>query len=124
MIPALWRNFVTEENTYWTPSIEIIDNKNDLKVLAEIPGLNKEDIQVAVDGDTLTLKGEKKQSVDSNEKGVVRSERLYGTFYRALTLPKTVDSNNIKAVYNNGVLELTLPKIEEAKPKQIVIGVN
>ena len=124
MYPALWRNFsVFQEDTTWSPSIEVIDAKNDVRVLAEIPGLNKEDIHVSVDGNLLTVKGEKKQAADK-ENGVVRSERVYGNFYRALTLPKTVDAGNIKATYQNGVLELTLPKIEEAKPKQISISVN
>jgi HSP20 family protein len=125
MIPSLWRNLAAfQEDTYWTPSIDVIDSKNDVKVLAEIPGLNKDDIHVSVDGDVLTVKGEKKQVAETKENGVLRSERVYGSFYRALTLPKTVDAANIKAAYANGVLELTLPKIEEAKPKQISISVN
>lgn len=125
MNPSIWRNFATfQADTDWTPSIDVVNGKNDVKILAEIPGLNKEDIHVAVDGDVLTVKGEKKQTATSDENGLVRNERVYGSFYRALTLPKTVDSSNIKAAYNNGVLELTLPKIEEAKPKQIAISVN
>jgi HSP20 family protein len=125
MFPTLWKNLAAfEADSFWTPSIDVIDQKNNLKVLAEIPGLSKDDIQVSVDGDVLTVKGEKKQVNDTEENGVVRSERIYGHFYRALTLPKTVDSSNIKAAYNNGVLELTLPKIEAAKPKQIAISVN
>jgi HSP20 family protein len=125
MYPTLWRNFAGfREDDSWSPSIEVIEAKNDVKVLAEIPGLNKDDIHVSVDGNLLTVQGEKKQAVESTENGIVRSERVYGNFYRALTLPKTVDANNIKATYQNGVLELTLPKIEEAKPKQISISVN
>jgi HSP20 family protein len=125
MLPTLWRNFAAfQEDSYWSPSIEVVDTKNDVKVLAEIPGIKKEDIQVSVDGDLLTIKGEKKQTIETKENGVLRSERVYGNFYRALTLSKTVDASNIKATYQNGVLELTLPKIEEAKPKQISISVN
>lgn len=125
MFPTLWRNVsLFQEDSFFRPSIEVIDEKNDVKVLAEIPGLNKDDIHVSVDGDLLTVKGEKKQTANTKENGIVRSERVYGSFYRALTLPKTVDANNIKASYQNGVLELTLPKIEEAKPKQISITVN
>src|SRR4051812_35179976 len=108
MLPTLWRNFATfQEDSFWTPSIEVVDAKNDVKVWAEIPGLNKDDIHVSVDGDLLTVKGEKKQTVETKENGVLRSERVYGHFYRALTLPKTVDASNIKATYQNGVLELT-----------------
>lgn len=125
MLPALWRTAVGfQEDTFWSPSIEVVDGKNELRVLAEIPGIEKEAISVSVDGDVLTVKGEKKQANESNENGVLRSERVYGSFYRALTLPQTVDASNIKATYKNGVLELTLPKREESKPKQITISVN
>lgn len=125
MIPALWRTAVGfQEDTFWSPSIEVVDGKNEVRVLAEIPGIEKENINVSVDGDVLTVKGEKKQSNENSENGVLRSERVYGSFYRALTLPPTVDASNIKATYKNGVLELTLPKKEESKPKQISISVN
>ncbi len=111
-------------NSLWTPAIDVVDAKNEVRIQAEIPGLNKEDIKIAVDGDTLTITGEKKQINEVKEGNLIRTERAYGSFYRAMTLPQTVDSSAIKAAYKNGVLELTLPKKEEAKPKQITVDVN
>lgn len=108
----------------WTPAIDVLDGKNNIRILAEIPGLNKEDIQVSVDGDILTIHGEKKKEEEKKEEGYVRTERTYGAFYRAMTLPKGIDTASVKANYKNGVLELTLDKKEEAKPKQITVNVN
>jgi HSP20 family protein len=93
-------------------------------VKADIPGLDKEDIDISVHGDTLTIKGEKKEEKESKDKGLVKTERFYGSFNRSLTLPSEVDAAKVKASYNNGVLELTLPKKEESKPKQIKIDVE
>lgn len=108
----------------WSPAIDIYDSKDHLMVKADIPGLSKDEIEVSVHGDTLTLKGEKKKEEEVKEKDFVRSERFYGAFHRAIKLPVAVDSDRVKASYKNGVLELTLPKKEDAKPKQIQIDVK
>jgi HSP20 family protein len=110
--------------TSWLPALEVEDTKDALLIRAEIPGMEKEDIEVSVHGDVLTLKGEKKQGNDAKEKGAVRTERYYGAFSRSFTLPSTVDPETVKAAYRNGVLELALSKREEAKPKQIKIDVK
>jgi len=86
--------------------------------------VSKEDIDVSVLNDVLTIKGEKKQEKEVNEKGYVRSERFYGSFQRTIALPAGVDAAKVAAAYKNGVLELTLPKKEDAKPKQIKVDVK
>jgi HSP20 family protein len=108
----------------WAPAIDIHDSKDNLVVKAELPGLKKEDIDVSVQNGTLVIKGEKKEETEKREKGVIRTERFYGSFHRAISLPTAVDESKVKAAYKNGVLELTLPKKEEAKPKQIKVNVD
>lgn len=108
----------------WSPAIDVLESKDRIAVKADLPGMNKEDIEVSVQGDTLIIKGEKKQEKEVKEGGRIRSERTYGSFYRAVTLPEGADASNVKATYKNGVLELILQKKEEVKPKQISIEVK
>lgn len=108
----------------WSPAIDIYDSRDNIVVKADIPGLSKDEIEVSVHNDTLVIRGEKKREDKIKEDEFVRTERFYGGFHRAVTLPSTVDADKVKAVYNNGVLELTLPKREEVKPKQIQIDVK
>jgi len=93
-------------------------------VKADLPGVNKDDIQIDLKDNTLTLKGEKKFENKVSKDNYIRVERSYGTFVRSFTLPQNVDAEKIKATYKDGVLELTLPKKEEAKPKQIKVDVS
>lgn len=108
----------------WSPALDVSESKDSLVVKADIPGMSKEDIHVSVQKDTLVIKGEKRQEKEVKEENFIRTERAYGSFYRAITLPETVDAANVKANYKNGVLELTLPKKEEAKPKEVKVDVN
>lgn len=108
----------------WSPKVDVYDSKDNILVKADIPGMKKEDIDVSVHGDTLVIKGEKKIETEDKEKGSVKTERYYGSFNRALTLPTQVDTSKVSAAYKDGVLELTMPKKEEAKPKQINIDVE
>lgn len=108
----------------WTPAIDVHDSKDNIVVRADLPGMKKEDIEVSIQDGTLIIRGEKKEETERKEKGAVRTERFYGSFHRAVSLPTAVDDTKVKANYKNGVLELTLPKKEEAKPKQIKIDVN
>jgi len=117
------RGFNLLEGT-WSPAVDVFDAKDHILVKADLPGLNKDDIEVSVEGDTLTIKGEKKEERESEGKNYVRSERFYGGFHRLISLPSPVDAANVKAVYRSGVLEITLPKKEEAKPKAIPIEVK
>lgn len=107
----------------WSPAIDVYDGKEELLVKADIPGMKKEDIEVVVEDKALVIKGEKKPE-QSDEKGRVRTERFYGTFYRSISLPGEVDTGRVGANYRNGVLEIILPRKEEYKPKQIKIDIR
>ncbi len=108
----------------WAPSIDLYDSKDNIVVKTDLPGVSKGDIEVMIQDNMLTIKGEKKRSSDMKEEDYFRTERFIGTFHRSISLPTSVDRDNAQASYNNGVLELTLPKKEEAKPKQIKIEVK
>ena len=108
----------------WSPAIDVHESKDSVVVRADLPGMKKEDIEVSIQDGVLVIRGEKKEEAERKEKNTVRTERFYGSFHRAVSLPAAVDDAKGKATYKNGVLELTLPKREEAKPKQIKIDVN
>ncbi len=108
----------------WIPAIDVVEEKDGFKIEAEIPGLKKEDVKVSVENKTLVIKGEKKHQSERKENGVLRTERTYGSFYRAMTLPDDVDATRINAAYSDGVLTLTLPKRADAQPKLIDVEVK
>ena len=108
----------------WTPAVDIFETENhDLVVKAELPGLNREDIEVTVENNTLVLKGTKKFDTTVKEENYRRVERAYGSFHRSFTLPTTVDTSKVSADYKNGVLAVVLPFREEAKPRTINVDV-
>ncbi|HML95326.1 MAG TPA: Hsp20/alpha crystallin family protein [Thermodesulfobacteriota bacterium] len=108
----------------WHPRVDISENENAFVLKAELPGVKREDINIDIDNKTLTLKGEKKFEEKTEKENYVRVERRYGSFSRTFTLSDKVDTENVKAAYKDGVLEVTLPKKEEAKPKEIKVEVN
>ena len=108
----------------WAPSIDIFDSKDNLMVRVDLPGIEKDAVDISIQDNTLTIKGEKKRSSDVKEENCYRSERSLGNFNRVLSLPTEVDTSKANAHFNDGVLELVLPKKEEVKPKQIKIDVN
>lgn len=124
----MWRSDWSEYDNGmgWTLPVDIAENENELIVKAEAPGLEKDSFKVSVENSVLTISGEKKQEMEEGEKGsnFHRMERMYGKFSRSFTLPTNVDVSNVKANYRNGVLEVKLPKKEEAKPKQINVDVG
>jgi HSP20 family protein len=105
----------------WTPAVDIYEDKDKYTVKAELPGMKKEDIDVSLDGNTLTISGERKEEQEKKEEEGYRSERFFGRFQRSVTLPATVQANKIEAAYKDGVLTIVVPKSEEAKPKQIQV---
>ena len=108
----------------WTPAVDIYESENhDLVLKAELPGMNREDIEVVVENSTLVLTGEKKLSSEVKDENYRRIERTYGTFHRSFTLPSTVDASKVSAEFKNGVLTVTLPFREEAKPRSINVEV-
>ena len=108
----------------WAPSVDIFETDNELVLKADIPGVEQKDIDIKIENGTLSIKGERKFEKEENNKGFHRMERSYGSFVRYFTLPETVDTEHVKAEYQGGVLTLTLPKKEIAKPKAIKVQVS
>lgn len=107
------------------PRLDVIEHNDEYVVRTEIPGARKEDIEVAVENGVLTISAETKSETEEKEGArVIRQERRYGKYLRSLRLDKTVDEKKVAAVYKDGVLELTLPKAEEVKPKKITVNVG
>ena len=108
----------------WAPPVDIHENEHELIVKADLPGMDPKDLDIRVENNILTIRGERKFEERANEKNSLRVERAYGSFSRSFSLANTVNSEAIKADYQNGVLTLTIPKREEAKPKQIKVNVT
>lgn len=101
-----------------TPTVDIFEEGSDIVVKAELPGMKKEDIEVKLTEDTVTISGEKKKEEKTEKKGYYRLERSYGSFTRAFSLPSEVQTDKAKAQFKDGILELRIPKTEEAKKKE------
>jgi HSP20 family protein len=109
--------------TTWAPAVDIFENQQELVVKADLPEVQPEDLDIRVENNVLTIRGERKFEKKENENNYLRVERTYGAFSRSFSLANTVNAEAIKAEYKNGVLELHIPKREEAKPKQIKVNV-
>ncbi len=109
--------------TAWAPSVDIYETEHELVVKADLPEVDPKDLDIRVENNILTIRGERKFKKKVNEENYLRVERSYGSFARSFTLASTVNSEAIKADYQNGVLTLSIPKREEAKPKQIKVNV-
>jgi len=107
----------------WMPPVDILEEADAIRIMAEVPGIDPKDVKISVEGNVLTIHGTKQQVAEERTERVHRYERTYGAFERTFTLPATVDANNIKAGYEHGVLTVTLPKVEQAKPRQIAVQV-
>jgi len=105
----------------WAPAVDIFETENELVMSAEIPGIDEKDIEIKLEDNTLTLKGERKFEKETKEENYHRIERSYGSFYRAFTLPNSVDLDKIHAEHENGILKITLPKRQELKPRNVKI---
>ena len=108
----------------WAPAVDIYEHEGNIVLKAELPGIDSNDVDIRLENNVLTLRGERKVDHEVKQENYHRVERAYGSFSRSFTLPSIVDQEKIKAEYKDGVLELTLPKREEAKPKQISIKVG
>lgn len=107
----------------WAPPVDMYETKDELVVLAELPGLNEKDIHLSITGDVLTLRGDRAWDAQIEQDSYYRSERWHGKFERSLPLPVPVQSDKVKAQYRDGVLTIKLPKVEEIKPREIKIDV-
>jgi HSP20 family protein len=116
----------TEESnlTPWAPAVDIYETEHELVVKADLPDVNPQDLDIRVENNILTIRGERKFDAKAHEDNYLRIERAYGSFSRSFSLANSVKSEAIQADYNNGVLTLSLPKREEAKPKQIKVNIG
>jgi HSP20 family protein len=108
----------------WAPPVDILENDNELVLKADVPDVELKDINIEIEHGTLTLKGERKFEKSDQDQGYHRIERSYGQFVRCFSIPDTVDTEKVKAEYKNGVLSVTLPKKEVAKPRPIKVQVS
>jgi HSP20 family protein len=108
----------------WAPAVDIYETEQELVVKADLPDVDPKDLDIRVENNILTIRGERKFEKKVNEENYLRVERAYGSFARSFTLANTVNTDAIKADYQNGVLTLTIPKREEAKPKQVKVNVS
>jgi len=108
----------------WTPAMDLYEDKDNLYLRAELPGMRKEDIDLSLHEGSLSISGERKPDESFKDAEVYRAERFFGRFQRTITLPAPVAVDKVKAQYKDGVLTVTLPKAEEAKPKQIDVHVS
>ncbi len=117
--------FLTPSTSFfegWTPPVDVYEDKDKYVIKAELPGMRKEDIDVSLEGNTLTICGERKEEKENKGGESYRSERYFGRFQRSVTLPMSVQPDNVNANYKDGVLAVTLHKSEESKPKQIQVN--
>jgi len=125
---TLFRDFNEGEGTLTTasfiPAVDVYEDEKKVVLKLEVPGIEEKDLNVSVENHTLTVKGERKFEKEEKEENFHRIERRYGNFYRAFTLPLTVDLESVAASYNAGVLKLELKKKPEAHPKQIKVNVG
>jgi HSP20 family protein len=106
----------------WTPAVDIYEDGNQMVIKADLPEVNEKDIEVRLENNLLSIRGERKFEKKVSEENYLRVERAYGSFSRSFSLPSTVDAEHINAEYRNGVLTVTLPKREESKPRQIKVS--
>jgi HSP20 family protein len=127
-VNSLFREMNESDNPLTTasfvPAVDIYEDAKKVVLKLEVPGMEEKDLDIRVENNTLTVKGERKLEKDEKEENFHRIERRYGSFYRAFTLPSTVDTENVQASYNAGILKLELNKKPEAQPKQIKVNVG
>jgi HSP20 family protein len=110
--------------TTWAPAVDIYETENELVLKADLPDMNERDVDIRVENNMLTVRGERKFEQKVKEENYLRIERTYGSFSRSFSLPNTISTENIKAEYKNGVLTVEMPKRAESKPKQVKINVT
>ena len=122
----LWSRMTADEPALanWSPTSDVMETKDDIVVKAELPGIDVNDIDVQIENGVLSIQGQRSAETDTEDKGFRRLERTYGTFFRSFVLPPNVQVEKIAATFANGLLELRMPKKEEAKPRSIKVDVK
>ena len=127
-VNSLFRDLNEGENSLTTasfvPAVDVYEDEKAVVLKLEVPGVEEKDLDISIEKNTLTVKGERKFEKEEKEENFHRIERRYGSFYRAFTLPSTVDTENVQANYNAGVLRLEFKKKPEAQPKQIKVNIG
>ncbi len=121
-IPLFHANARTGDK--WLPAVDILEKDGNLMLRAEVPGMSEKDIDLKLEGNVLTLKGEKRLENEEERNNYHRMESFYGSFTRSFTLPETVDRDRIKADYKNGILTVTIPQKPEVRPREIPVSTN
>lgn len=124
LFSGLFGGVPEDREGFWAPVVDIEEDNDKIMVKAEIPGMTREDIKVSVQGNLLTITGERKQENETKNKTFHRIERSYGRFSRMITLPTDVDADKVKANYKDGILNIALPKPESVKPKHIDVEIK
>ena len=123
-LPVFGRASSTPSSHGFSPALDLYQDKDNVLVRVELPGMKRENIRLSLHEDTLTISGDRHAEKAHDEKGVLRNERFFGAFERSINLPVLVDGSRVTAVYEDGILTVTLPKAEQAKPRQIEIHVK
>ncbi len=105
----------------WTPAVDVMEDKDTIKIVAELPGVKSEDVKLSIENQVLTIRGEKKQEAEEKTERMHRYERSYGVFERAFALPSSVDPDKIEARHQDGILTVLVPKAEKARPREIPV---
>lgn len=105
----------------WSPACDVLEDKDSVKFLLELPGVTADDVKLSLENDVLTIRGEKKQQAEEGTERVHRYERSYGAFERSFALPSTIDAEKVTATFQNGILTVTVPKAERARPREIPV---
>ncbi len=126
LLDMAWNREVGEElrEGIWQPPVDIYEDESTVVIKAEVPGVDQKEIDIRIEDNTLTIRGERKHSQEVKKENYHRVERFYGTFQRSFSLPHTINQEKVKATCEQGVLTITLPKREEKKPKQINVEVK
>jgi HSP20 family protein len=126
LLDMAWNREIGEElrEGVWQPAVDIYEDENSVIIKAEVPDIDQKDIEVRIEENTLTLRGERKHNKEVKKENYHRVERYYGQFQRSFSLPHSIDQERVKASCDKGVLTITLPKREETKPKQINVEVK
>jgi HSP20 family protein len=119
---SLWETPAVSQR--WVPEMDLVETEDHFLLKADLPGMKQDDVSIEFSDGTLTISGERKIEYERKEKGFFRLERSFGKFSRSLTLPDGVDPDKIQAAFHDGVLDVTIPKPEERKPRRISIGAN
>ncbi len=114
--------FFEEEGNIWSPAVDLFNEEDRVLVKAEVPGIDKNDLDIRVENNVLTITGEKKREKEIKDESAYRMERCYGKFSRSFSLPTPVNGDKVKASYKDGILEIELPKADEVKPRKIKIN--